>query len=100
MPTENNGRNKTEPKIFTRQTPRRPQVDNTFRKLLADFMPIKEAAKAMGLAPSTLRKYCQDNIFTNAQEFGKEWVISHLDVQWWIENRQGKVGRPSKTDAA
>jgi hypothetical protein len=100
MPTENNGRNKTERKIFTRQTPRRPQVDNVFAKLKADFMPIREAAKATGLAVSTLRKYCQDNIFTNAQAFGKEWVISHEDIRWWVENRQGRVGRPSKQDAA
>jgi hypothetical protein len=100
MPTENNGRNRTEPKIFTRQTPRRPQVDNMFKKLLADFLPVKEAAKEMGLRPSTLRKYCQDNIFTNAQQFGKEWVISHEDIRWWVENRKGMVGRPSKQDAA
>jgi hypothetical protein len=100
MPTENNGRNRTEPKIFTRQTPRRPQVDNVFAKLLADFMPVKDAAKAMKLTPATIRKYCQDNVFTNAQAFGKEWVISHEDVKWWVENRQGRVGRPSKQDAA
>lgn len=100
MPTENNGRNRTEPKIFTRQTPRRPQVDHLFKKLMADFMPIREASKATGLRPSTLRKYCQDNIFTNAQEFGKEWVISHEDIRWWVENRKGQVGRPPKHDAA
>jgi hypothetical protein len=96
MPTDSNGRNRSEPKIFTRQTPRHPQVDNLFRELTANFMPIKEAAKAMGLQPSTLRKYCQDNVFTNAQAFGKEWVISHEDILWWVDNRQGRVGRPKR----
>ena len=54
MPTENNGRNRTEPKIFTRQTPRRPQVDNMFKKLLADFLPVKEAAKETGATVSVI----------------------------------------------
>ena len=99
MPTDSNGRNRSEPKIFTRQTPRRPHVDELFKKLIAEFMPIKEAAKAMGLEPSTLRKYCQDNVFTNAQEFGKEWVISQEDVLWWVENRKGRVGRPRREDS-
>jgi hypothetical protein len=79
---------------ITRQTPRNTQIDLVFRKLKRDFKPINEAAREMGLQPITLRKYCQDNIFSNAQEFGREWVISQDDIDWWNANRRGKVGRP------
>jgi hypothetical protein len=94
MPSETNGRNRKEPKPDTRQTPRMPSVDVLFMRLRRDFLPINEAADAMGLQPITLRKYCQDNIFSNAQQFGREWVIAQDDIDWWNANRRGKVGRP------
>ena len=100
MPTETNGRNRKDPKPSTRQTPRNKDVDVYFAKLRRDFKPISEAAKAMGLAYNTLRKYCQDGIFSNAQDFGREWVISQDDIDWWVANRRGRVGRPPKEDAA
>lgn len=94
MPSENNGKNKKHPKPATRQTPRNPAIDVLFMKLKREFKPIAQAAEEMGLQPITLRKYCQDAIFSNAQQFGREWVIAQDDIDWWNANRRGKVGRP------
>lgn len=95
MPTKTNGRNKKRMRSGVTTTPRVASIDQFFSALKQAFLPISEAAIEMGLAKNTLRKYCQEAIFSNAQAFGREWVISRNDIDWWKENRQGKVGRPS-----
>ena len=94
MPTENNGRNSKKAREGVRHTPRVKSIDAFFDALTAAFKPIGQAAEEMGLAANTLRNYCQHNIFSNAQAFGREWVISQQDIDWWNQHRRGKVGRP------
>ena len=87
-------RRREEPRVSARHTPKNPDISVAFSRIKRDFKPIAEAAEEMGLSPATLRKYCQHQIFSNSQDFGREWIISQDDIDWWLANRKGKVGRP------
>lgn len=72
-----------------------PSVAVDIERIKATVFCTAEAAEFLGLAINTMRKYCQDGCFPNADRFGNEWMIPRHDVYWWKNNRQGKLGRPS-----
>lgn len=98
MPTENNGKNKKNPKLNVRNTPRQRHIDRIFNNYKKEFKTIAEAAELLDLPPNTLHRYCRKNLLANSQNFGKDWAVSQFDIDWWIANRKGKRGRPKKTD--
>ncbi len=65
----------------------------------ATFLTVLESAKYVGLAPATMRKYCQCQCFRNAFIVGDEYLIPVEDLDWWKDNRKGRVGRPPKSES-
>ena len=96
MPSETNGPGGQDRKKNVRTTPSNIETQEAIRQFEAEFMSTRAAAKELGLAENTMRKYCQDGCFTNTKIFGSEWVVSRYDVDWWKENRRGRIGRPKK----
>jgi len=93
MPTETNGPGSQTLKK-TRKTPFNIETQVQERQFRSVFLSTAEAATILGLSVATMRKYCQDGCFTNTFIFGSEWLVSMYDVQWWKQNRKGRLGRP------
>jgi len=75
--------------------PKIPAIAVDLKKIKDVIFCTSEAAKYLGLSINTMRKYCQDGYFANADRFGNEWMIPRHDVYFWETNRKGKLGRPS-----
>lgn len=97
MPTGTNGPARKEKKSTIRCTPVNLDTQAAMRRFEAEFVSTADAAEILGLSLNTMQKYCQDGCFSNTKVFGGEWVISRFDLDWWKENRLGKLGRP-RTD--
>jgi response regulator of citrate/malate metabolism len=98
MPNEKNGRHKKKPKFQARNTPRQIHIDKIFKSYKEQFKTIAEASELLGLPVNTLHHYCRLGLLVNSQNFGNDWAVSRVDIDWWIENRKGKRGRPRKSD--
>ena len=94
MPKDTNGPGRKDGKKNVRHTPVNLDTQAAITRFEADFVSTREAAEELGLAENTMRKYCQDGCFSNTKIFGFEWVISRYDLDWWKQNRRGRIGRP------
>lgn len=80
------------------KTPKMPNLQQQLAMLLSSVYSVPQAAAELGLEDNTIRKYAQDGCFSNAASFGYEWMIPAFDIQWWKDNRKGRVGRPKSQE--
>lgn len=60
---------------------------------MKDFLTTKEAAERLGVSDARIRQMILEGVIKNAQKFGRENVISEVEVKR-LEKSDRKPGRP------
>jgi excisionase family DNA binding protein len=62
-----------------------------------EFLTTREAAKSLGFAEDTVRRYINEGLI-KAKMFGNSWAVSRTEVERYRREKR-PVGRPSKKSA-
>lgn len=63
-------------------------------KIIGKYLTVDEAAKALGLAVDSVRRYCNaDTPKLRGEKMGRDWLIPESEIKRYLKERK-PAGRP------